>query len=186
MTARFPYIDVPNELLCVVGDYDEETRSYHAYGEESQVGYWYEALNKCVRGVVPSSGVSMFVPVSRAAIHNRIKDGRFTVFYFHSKPATNGLFRNKKEARESAYIYVPVSECKAWAEVVKDKMLRLGHISDDEVQAERPSWYVSFYEWLDPDGIRSEYEAEGHEQAKLEALEREQYEREEGELKKDE
>ncbi|MBK1855750.1 hypothetical protein JO972_12325 [Verrucomicrobiaceae bacterium 5K15] len=178
MTTAFPYVTVPEELEAVFGDFDEETRSYHAHGEESQRGYWYDVLTSYFGGVIPPSEVGMFVPVSRPAIHNRINSGRLTTFHFHSTPATKGLFFNKKEARDSAYVYVPIRECKAWAGVVKDKMKRLGHATVESIEAEKPEWFYNVQQFLDPDGFRSEFEQEEQEQAVRNELERKEYEAE--------
>lgn len=152
MFKNFPYVEVPEEVRWVAGEYDEDTRSYHAHGDESQVGYWYEALNTCYRGLIPVSGISMYVPVSRTAIHKRIKAGDLTTFHFHSRPASKGVFANKKEARETPYVYVPISECKNWAREIRAKMIRLEHFTLKDLNEETPDWHVPFYHWLDGEG----------------------------------
>lgn len=147
-------MSVPNDLQIVVGKYDNETKSYNAYGNEGQVGYWYEALIKCFGGVVAANEVSMFVPASRMAIHKRVKEGRLTVFNFHSEPATKGLFFNKKEKRERAYTFVPICECRSWANEIKARKLRLDQMTKDEIEAERPEWYGYFHDTIMQDDSR--------------------------------
>ena len=131
----------------MVGDCEPATRSFHKHGSESEVGYWYEALTRSFGPVVTPANVNMFVPVSRAAIHKRIREGRLTAFFFHSKPAVGGLFYKKKESRESAYVFIPVEECKALAEEVCEKMQRLGHVSSEELDEAKPDWYRGFEDW---------------------------------------
>ena len=140
MSIYFPYIDIPSRLNVVLGSFDEKTRSYHAYGEEHHVRYWYEAIIKELGAIVPIASVSMYVPVSRAAVRKRVMSGQFTVFYFHSSPSASGLFFNKKEKRETAYTFVTASECKSWAAEVREKKIRLGHITREETLSEKPDW----------------------------------------------
>lgn len=151
MSIHFPFEIIPNHLKVILGEFDKETRSYHAYGEEGEVGYWYEAIIKALGPIVSPGGVSMYVPVSRTAIRKRIKEARFTVFYFHSKPASKGLFFNKRVKRESAYVFIPVSECRAWASEIEAKMIRLGHATVEEIDDERPDWYDYFHDSMAQD-----------------------------------
>ena len=144
MTAHFPYEIIPSELSPIVGKFDEKTRSYHAYGEIGEVSYWYEALTKVIGPLVTPGAISMYVPVSRTAIGKRIKEARSTVFNFHAKPATKGLFVNKKEKRERPYVYVPVSECKAWRSEIEAKLIRTGQATVEEIDDEKPHWYDGF------------------------------------------
>lgn len=146
MTAHFPYEIIPADLLPVVGKFDKNTRSYHAYGEIGEVSYWYEALNKVIGPLVTPGAISMYVPVSRTAIGKRIKEAKFTVFNFHAEPATKGLFLNKKEKRERPYVYVPVSECKAWRSEIEAKMIRTGEATIEEIDAAEPEWYAGFWD----------------------------------------
>ena len=145
MTAHFPYEIIPADLFPIVGKPKENPRSYHAYGEMGEVSYWYEALTKVIGPLVTPGAISMYVPVSRTAIGKRIKEARFTVFNFHAKPATKGLFVNKKEKRERPYVYVPVSECKAWRSEIEAKLIRTGQATIEEIDAEKPAWYSGFW-----------------------------------------
>lgn len=182
MAKYFPYRCIPKELKSVVGDCQPATRSFHKYGSESEVGYWYEALTRSFGPVVAPANVNMYVPVSRTAIHKRIKEGRLTAFFYHSKPAVGGLFYKKKEARESAYVFIPVAECKAWAEEIYEKMQRLGHISPIELEEEKPSWYREFENWCgthDPLQLQDFYQeraAEDFEKEELVKFYTEEYE----------
>lgn len=151
MTAHFPYEIIPSELSPIVGKPDENSRSYHAYGEIGEVSYWYEALTKVIGPLVTPGAVSMYVPVSRTAIGKRIKLGRFTVFNFHAQPAKKGLFAGKKGKRETPYVYLPVSECKAWRSEIEAKMIRTGQATIDEIDSEKPDWYDGFWNSVESD-----------------------------------
>jgi hypothetical protein len=64
----------------------------------------------------------MFVPVSRAGVHKRIKEGKLTAFFFYVTHEETRLFGAKRMAKERPFILVSVSECKAWAEDMKRKV----------------------------------------------------------------
>ena len=145
MAKNFPFTIVSSKLCWIAGEYDDETNSYHKHGHEGEVGYWFETLTKHLGPLLAPAMVNMYVPVSRTAVHNRIKTGGLTTFYFHSKPATEGLFHNKKEARESPFVFVPSRECTFWAEEIRAKKARLGQITLPEIDNQAPAWYDAFY-----------------------------------------
>lgn len=145
MPKHFPYTIVTDKLQWIAGDYDYETRSYHKHGEEGEVGYWYQALTEHVGPLVTPGMVNMYVPVTRTAVHRRLKSGGLTSFYFHSKPAKEGLFAGKKEPRESPFLFIPARECRWWAEEIKTKKARLGQIELPEIDESEPEWHVAFY-----------------------------------------
>ena len=64
----------------------------------------------------------MFVPVSRAGVHKRIKEGKLTAFFFYVTHEETRPFGAKRMAKERPFILVSVSECKAWAEDMKRKV----------------------------------------------------------------
>lgn len=151
MSIYFPHVQIPYHLEIALGDFDEKTRSYNQRGEERHIKYWYDAIAETLGGVVSPAGVLMYVPVTRAAIRKRMMSGGFTVFNFHSEPSTEGLFRNKKENRDSAYTYVPVSECESWAAEIQEKMIRLGKITREETLSDKPDWATAFEHFRDED-----------------------------------
>ena len=89
----------------------------------------------------------MFAPVSRAAVYKRLKEGRLTMFCYHPLETNLGFFGRKKGYRGNPYGYIPVSECKAWAEELEEKMLRLGHITKEELEGAKPDWTGDFLSW---------------------------------------
>ena len=74
---QFPFIEVPKDLRKIVGEPTPGTRA--------ECGQWIEDLGLHYKGNVGISpaGVTMFVPVQRAAVHKRIKEGKL--------PACNAL-----------------------------------------------------------------------------------------------
>jgi hypothetical protein len=130
-----------------VGEPDVGTRVFRREGLESECGEWFQALDRFTGPLVSPGGVSMFAPVSRAAVHKRLKEGRMTAFCFHAIATKTGFFGRKKTVRESPLVYIPVSECKAWAEELKERMLRLGQVTREELEGEKPDWSNAFWKW---------------------------------------
>ena len=147
MSIENALVLVREELLPVVGEADIDTRVYRAEGDENGAGEWFEAISATIGQCVSPGGVTMFAPVSRAAVHKRLKEGRMTAFCYHAVSTQKGFFGKKKSKRETPLVYIPVSECKAWAEELKEKMVRLGHISAEELEGEKPDWSNDFWEW---------------------------------------
>ena len=58
-----------------------------------------------------------------------------------------GFFGRKKGYRGNPYGYIPVSECKAWAAELEEKMLRLGHITEEDLEGAKPDWIGDFLKW---------------------------------------
>ncbi len=122
------YVAIDENLLSIIGPTDGQTRCYYAQGTESDAGKWFEALHQSLAGgLVPPGGVSLFAPVTRAAIHKRLDEGRLTAVYFKVTERTPTARGSKRRIRNSAYCLIPVSECKAWgAELRKRQDLSAG------------------------------------------------------------
>ncbi len=121
MNKDFPYLVIPASLKPLIGEPDPETRIYRREGSDEESGPWFDALGEHLpgEGFVSPGGVMMYAPVSRAAVHKRLKEGNLTAFCFHVVRAERSLFGYQKKLKERPYIYVPVSECKAWGEDLK-------------------------------------------------------------------
>lgn len=121
MDTDFPYLVVADELKKLVGEPDEGTRMYRKEGSDDEVGAWFDALARSFPGeqFVSPGGVSMYVEVSRAGTHKRMKEGRLTAFLFHVVRQERNLFGYQKKLKQRPYIYIPVSECKAWGAELK-------------------------------------------------------------------
>lgn len=123
MSIEFPFVKVPPELREIVGEPDPETRTYRRSGTYEECGRWYDAITERFEDVgLSPGGVSMFVPVSRAAVHQRIKQGRLTAFMFWITTEEKSLFGTKRKAKQRPYVLLSVNECKAWAEELKRRM----------------------------------------------------------------
>ena len=79
---QFPFIEVPEELHKLVGEPTPGTRAYRREGTFKECGEWLEKLGEYYKGDVglSTSSVVLFVPVSRASVYKRIKEGKLTAF----------------------------------------------------------------------------------------------------------
>jgi hypothetical protein len=145
---EFPFVNVPKEVLPIVGEASLGTRLYRREGTEDECVAWFEAIGAIFQGDVGLSpgGVVMFVPVSRAAVHKRLREGKLTGFTFHVTSQSKSIWGKPRKLKQRPYLVLSVSECKAWAvelkrkaglpeEVVKDRARErqnLLSVSDDE------------------------------------------------------
>lgn len=113
----FPFVVVTDALRPVVGQPEPGTRIYRREGADAEMADWYDAICAGVEArLVSPGGVSMFAPVSRAAVYKRLKEGRLTAFAFHVVEQKRGLFGRVRAVRQKTpYLFVPVSEAKAWS-----------------------------------------------------------------------
>jgi len=120
---EFPFINVPEAALPFVGEPTPGTRFYRREGSDEECGDWFEAIGKFFQGDVGLSpgGVAMFVPVSRAAVHKRLREGRLTGFAFYVTSQGKSLWGKPRKIKASPYLVLSVSECKAWAKELKRK-----------------------------------------------------------------
>jgi len=121
---QFPFIDVPQDLRKIVGEPTSGTRAYRREGTHAECGQWIEDLGLYYKGDVGISpaGVTMFVPVQRAAVHKRIKEGKLTAFFFYVTHVENTFFGTKRKVKLQPYILLSMSECKAWVAEMKRRM----------------------------------------------------------------
>lgn len=118
MKKKFPFVEIPNHFIELIGKPDPGTRLYRAYGNEDDMQKWFDAVIEICHGEgsVSPGGAAGYAKVSRPAVHKRLKEGRLTGFLFHV--VENGrFFKDKKKLSDGGnpYAYIPVSECKAWA-----------------------------------------------------------------------
>ena len=123
MSTEFPYLQVTTaEIKKLVAKPDEGTRIYRREGTYKESGEWCVALNDVFNDrFVSPGGVGMFVPASRAAVHKRMKEGRLTAFCFHVVHSEKTFFGNVRKAKATPFVFIPVSECKAWAKELAEK-----------------------------------------------------------------
>jgi len=151
-TESFPFVEIPEEVVSVVGECDEGTRIYRKEGSEDESGFWFEAMEDIIGTAVSPGGVSMFCPVTRAAVHKRIKEGRLSAFLFHATEIKINWFGKKRVKRESPYILIPVSEAKAWKAELEKKALKRGYVSQEDLEGNEPDWHGEFLEWKNKKG----------------------------------
>lgn len=120
---ELPFVNVPPEALPIVGEPTPGTRFYRREGSDEQCGEWFESIGRIFGGDVGLSpgGVAMFVPVSRAAIHKRLREGRLTGFAFYVTSQGKSLWGKPRKIKARPYLVLSVSECKAWAKDLKRK-----------------------------------------------------------------
>ena len=163
MDTGFPYVVVPPEALEAVGQPDPGTRIYRAEGPEGASGPWFELVQDIAGPCVSPGGARMFAPVTRAAVNKRMKDGKLTAFFFYvTKERAGILFGKPRKARELAYGYVPVSELKAWAKQLEERILRLGKVTPEELEGNKPDWSDDFLQWYS-DWRKEKYREAGKE-----------------------
>lgn len=121
---EFPFIEVPKDLRKIVGEPTPGTRAYRREGTHAECGQWIEDLGLYYKGDVGISpaGVTMFVPVQRAAVHKRIKEGKLTAFFFYITRIDSTFFGSKRKVKLRPYILLSMSECKAWVAEMKRRM----------------------------------------------------------------
>lgn len=124
MSKEFQFVKIPPHLAKQLGEPDSGTRLHRAYGSEADMEAWFEAVWEVCEEekAISPGGVAGYVKVSRPAVHKRLKEGRLTGFFFHLIKEGR-FFKGKKKLAEGGrpYIFIPVSECKAWAEELKER-----------------------------------------------------------------
>ncbi len=101
---EFPFIEVPKDLRKIVGEPTPGTRAYRREGTHAECGQWIEDLGLHYKGDVGISpaGVTMFVPVQRAAVHKRIKEGKLTAFFFYITRVESTFFGTKRKVKHAS------------------------------------------------------------------------------------
>lgn len=122
MKQDFEFIKIPNLYKKIVGIPDPGTRMFRAYGDEDAFDIWWDAILRMCKpfGAVSPGGVSMFTRVSRAGVHQRMKNGGLTAFLFHLTKPIKLLLGRETVNRDTPYILIPIKECKAWADYLKN------------------------------------------------------------------
>ena len=128
---QFSFIEVPKDLRKIVGEPTPGTRAYRREGTHAECGQWIEDLGLYYKGDVGISpaGVTMFVPVQRAAVHKRIKEGQLPAFFFYITHVESTFFGTKRKVKMRPYILLSLSECKAW---VAEMKRRMGYVDEPD------------------------------------------------------
>jgi hypothetical protein len=147
MSSEFPFVEPSKELQPIIGQRIGSSRMYKRMGTEEEMASWFETLTGEIGPAVSPGGVRMYCPVSRAAVHKRIKDGRLSCFTFYTVRHETGLFGQVKDSREKTpYAYIPVSECKAWRTEFLERKTKNDPKLAVELEDAKPDWSGEFME----------------------------------------
>jgi len=137
-------IPIPPEIEHVFGKKTPKTRMYERKGNRAEYRVWTEAVFDVTGGAVSPGGASMYGGISRASVHNRMEAGKLTAFFFEVR---KGGLAGLLEIRDTPYIYVPVSELEAWAEEIKERKIKRGKVTPEEVELPKTGWAQDFLAW---------------------------------------
>ena len=141
-------LQIPDDITHIFGVHEPGTRIHRKEGgTEEENSLWFDAVCAVAGPVVSPGGACMYAPVSRAAVHQRIKDGKLTAFLFHVVRKRRNWLGRPRESRRSAFIYIPVCELKAWAEEIKARAVKQGNVTREEIEGAEPDWKGDFLEW---------------------------------------
>lgn len=146
MSTSFPFVQVPIELHEALGEPVPGTRIYRKAGSQEEIAYWYTFIVERFGHAVSPGGVSMFAPVSRAAVHKRIKEGKLTCFRYDITHRKRNLFGKTKDVRELEVLMVPESECRAWGAEIEQRAIERGVVTREELEGDKPDWAGKFLE----------------------------------------
>src|SRR4026207_473624 len=125
METRSALVDIPAELVPLIGDREEGTRTFRNQGDHDQMSRWFDALCEYIGPCVSPGGAAVYAKVSRAAVYKRMKAGVLTAFCFHIIGKTKTIFGKEKKLKEWPLVYIPVAECKAWGAELDERGARL-------------------------------------------------------------
>lgn len=147
MQTEFPFVEVPEKLHSVFGAPLPGTHLFHREGPQEEASYWVDAVFEIAGPCVSPGGVPMYAPVSRAAVHKRLKDGKLTGFFFHVTHRKRNFFGLDLSTRELAYSFIPVSECKAWKAELEQRAIDQGIVTAKDLMGDKPDWHGDFLRW---------------------------------------
>jgi hypothetical protein len=141
METSFSFVQIPEKIKPYIGKPDPGTRIYRNQGSGIAESYWFRRLMRAFPdGVVSPGGVAMFAPVSRAAVHKALREGRLTAFAFHEVEDRKTLFGGTRAKRQNPYLFIPVVECVAWGEALRKQAAERAGVSLEELEGKNPDW----------------------------------------------
>jgi len=123
-------VEIPDTLKPLVGEADPGTRIFRREGSNDECGDWFQLTDEHFGPLTSPGGVGVYVPVSRAGVHKRLKAGKLTGFFFHVTSEGKTIFGRKRKIKEQPYIGIPVSECKAWARELEARSNRVKAVEE--------------------------------------------------------
>jgi hypothetical protein len=145
MSIKIEFVEVSDDLYPILGKPEKGKRYFKRKGAQEEVGHWYDVLSATVGPTVSPGGVRMYVPVTRAAIHERIERGRLSMFEFDVVRRVTNLFGTSKAVQERPYSFVPVTECRGWRAEIEDRAKARG-IKPEDIDKAKPGWLDDFLE----------------------------------------
>lgn len=131
-TSKFPFVKLPKNVAALFGERAENGRTYRFQGTADNFDTWFDNLIKHVGPVMTPGEVSLYLNVTRPAVHDRISKGNVSAFHFEFSADSELLARR---LRENAVICIPYSECVAWRKVRRQRIDELLKDSRREVEA---------------------------------------------------
>jgi hypothetical protein len=114
----------------MIGKADPSTRLFRREGSAEDAAEWLEYIMRRFGPSVSPGGVNVYVPVSRAGVHKRLRSGKLTAFMFHVTHREKTFFGRDRVVKAQPYVYIPVSECKAWAAEVEERCRKQKYIAE--------------------------------------------------------
>ncbi|MCP5522346.1 MAG: hypothetical protein H7A46_12440 [Verrucomicrobiales bacterium] len=142
MADEFPFVEVRDELRRILGDPLPGTRIYRKDGPFEEAKYWSEALFAEFDGLVSPGGVAIYAPVTRASVHQRLKAGKLTGFFYYVSEPYKTWFGKTKIERTLHYGYIPRTEAIAWGKELEERAVEKGIITREELEGQKPDWHA--------------------------------------------
>jgi hypothetical protein len=120
MSSEF-LVNVTAKDRRIVGEPDSGTRMYRQEGSAEQGSRWLDYLHERFERLVSPGGVYVYLPITRAGVHKRLKSGKMTAFLFHVTGRERTFWGKDRKVKAQPYVYIPVIECKAWAAEVASR-----------------------------------------------------------------
>jgi len=117
---------------AIVGSPDPKTLIYRQSGSVEQSRRWFEYIEEKFGPLVSPGGAVMYVSVSRAGVHKRLKAGKMTAFLFHVTGREKTFSGKERTVKSQPYVYIPVIECKLWATEVAMRKVDVDQLSEAE------------------------------------------------------
>jgi hypothetical protein len=112
------YVVFPQEAEQQLGLRVIGTRTYRRRGVESEFREWFTAVVENIGPVMSVGEVSLFVDVSRTAIHKRITNGTLTALVFDVQEGEG----QTRRLREGSVTCIPFRECEDWARLRQESL----------------------------------------------------------------
>jgi hypothetical protein len=147
MKSNFPFVEVSPELRRIVGEPLPGTRMFRHIGAEDHIPDWEDAIFAVFGACVTPGGAAQRAGVSRASVHDRLKQGKLTGFFFYSNKPRRLLFGKLPPQRKLMVGYIPVSEASAWRKEIEGRALKQGIVTREALDEDKAGWSDWFLEW---------------------------------------